>query len=154
MPLALTSPSPPLPGNLLPASEAPEAVCRPLFRSHVAAGFPSPASDYIERGLDLNSYLIRNKAATFFFRVKGDSMIGARIHDGDLLVVDRSIQAEHGHVVLAVVDGEYTVKRLNKRAGVIELHAENPDYPPIRFSDGQELQIWGVVIGTVCKFIG
>jgi DNA polymerase V len=141
------------PDKLLPAAEAPDIAFRPLFRSRVAAGFPSPASDYIDKGLDLNTYLVRNKAATFFFRVQGNSMIGARIHDGDMLVVDRSIQAKHGHIVLAVVDSEYTVKRLYKRAGVIELRAENPTYSPIRFLDGQEMQVWGVVVGTVCKFI-
>lgn len=154
MRFALSSSPVPLPENLRPAAHAPEAVVRPLFRSRVAAGFPSPATDYIEQGLDLNTYLIRNKAATFYFRVKGDSMIGARIHDGDLLVVDRSIHAKHGHIVLAVVDSEYTVKRLYTRGGVVELRAENPTYPPIRFSNDQELQIWGVVIGTVCKFLG
>jgi DNA polymerase V len=141
------------PGKLLSAAVAPDIAFRPLFRSQVTAGFPSPAGDYIDKGLDLNTYLVRNKAATFFFRVQGNSMIGAPIHDGDLLVVDRSIQAKHGHIVLAVVDSEYTVKRLYKRAGVIELRAENPAYSPIRFLDGQEMQVWGVVVGTVCKFI-
>ena len=95
---------------------------------------------------------MRNKVATYFFRVQGDSMVGARIHDGDLVVVDRSINPKHRHIVLAVVNQDYTVKRLYKRAGVIELRPENPQYSPIRFGDDETLEIWGVVVGTVCRF--
>jgi DNA polymerase V len=128
-------------------------VCRfPLLQHHVPAGFPSPADEYIEKSLDLNTYLIRNKAATFFFRVAGDSMTGAHIHDGDMLIVDRSIEPKHGHIVLAVINNEYTVKRLYSVAGAVELHAENPDYPPIRFQEHEELQVWGIVVGTVARF--
>ena len=105
-----------------------------------------------ETALDLNTYLIRNKTATFFFRVIGDSMTGANIHDGDLLVVDRSIEPKHGHIVLAVINNEYTVKRLYSLNGVIELHAENPAYAPIRFQEHDELQVWGVVTGAVSRF--
>ena len=83
-----------------------------LLLERIPAGFPSPADEYAESTLDLNTYLIRNKVSTFFFRVIGDSMTGANIHDGDLLVVDRSIEPKHGHIVLAVINNEHTVKRL------------------------------------------
>ena len=126
-----------------------------LLLERIPAGFPSPADEYAESTLDLNTYLIRNKVSTFFFRVIGDSMTGANIHDGDLLVVDRSIEPKHGHIVLAVINNEYTVKRLYRlysMDGVIELHAENPTYPPIRFQEHDELQVWGVVVGSVSCF--
>lgn len=121
----------------------------PLFAHAVPAGFPSPADDYVEDRLDLNQLLIQNKSATFFLRVKGDSMIGAGINDGDIIVVDRSIAPTERAVVVAVVDGELTVKRLAYCNGVAELHAENPKYQPIRFREGQELTIWGVVTSSV-----
>ena len=121
----------------------------PLFSHKVSAGFPSPADDYVEDVLDLNKLLIQNKAATFFLRVKGDSMVNAGIHDGDIIVVDRSLEAIDRSVVVAVVDNELTIKRLVWRNGVVELHAENPKYQPIRFKEGQELTIWGVVSSSV-----
>lgn len=121
----------------------------PLFGHVVSAGFPSPADDYVEDRLDLNQLLVHNKAATFFLRVKGDSMDGAGIHDGDIIVVDRSVEPSDRAVVVAVIDGELTVKRLIWRHGIAELHAENPKYAPIRFKEGQELTIWGVVTSSV-----
>ena len=121
----------------------------PLFGHTVPAGFPSPADDYVEDWLDLNQLLIHNKSATFFLRVKGDSMLNAGIHDGDIIVVDRSIEPADRAVVVAVVDGELTVKRLVMRNGITELHAENPKYAPIRFKEGQELTIWGVVTSSI-----
>ena len=121
----------------------------PLFGHTVPAGFPSPADDYVEDRLDLNQLLVQNKSATFFLRVKGDSMINAGIHDGDIIVVDRSVEPVDRSVVVAVIDGELTIKRLVKRNGVAELHAENPKYDPIRFKEGQELTIWGVVTSAV-----
>jgi DNA polymerase V len=121
----------------------------PLFASRIAAGFPSPADDYVESRLDLNELLIQRREATYFLRVKGDSMQGAGIHPGDLIVVDRSIEAQDGHVVVAEVDGELTIKRLRLGAGNPELHPENPAYPVIRFKAGQELRIWGVVTSSV-----
>ncbi len=124
----------------------------PLLLQRIPAGFPSPAEEYAESALDLNTYLVRNKTATFFFRVIGDSMTGAHIHDGDLLVVDRSIEPRHGHIVLAVINNEYTVKRLHRLNGVIELHAENPAYSPLCFKEHDELQVWGVVTGAVSRF--
>lgn len=137
---------------LQPAEFDPAECVLPLLQHHVPAGFPSPADEYVEKGLDLNTYLVRNKVATYFFRVVGDSMVGAHIHDGDMLVVDRSIEPKHGHIVLAVVNNEYTVKRLYVCEGVVELHAENSAYPPIRFREDEELQVWGVVVGTVARF--
>lgn len=131
----------------------PSVCILPLLQYRIPAGFPSPAEGYAEKGLDINDYLVRNKASTYFFRVVGDSMVGARIHDGDMLVVDRSIKPKHGHIVLAVINNEYTVKRLYAGNGVIELHAENPAYPSIRLRENDELQVWGVVVGTVARFI-
>jgi DNA polymerase V len=123
----------------------------PLFHDAVPAGFPSPASDYIDQRLDLHDYLGVHSEATFFLRVQGDSMQGAGIYDGDLLVVDRSKTAKSGNVVIAVIDGEFTVKRLQKCGGVTWLKAENPAYPPIELRDGQELEVWGVVSHVVHK---
>lgn len=121
----------------------------PLYGHKVPAGFPSPADDYVEDRLDLNQLLVQNITATFFLRVKGDSMTGAGIHDGDIIVVDRSVEPVDRAVVVAVVDGELTIKRLRIRNGVTELHAENPKYLPIRFKEGQEMTIWGVVTSSV-----
>ena len=132
-----------LPGKLMPVQ------LTSLYSHSISAGFPSPADDYIEDRLDLNELLVSNKAATFFLRVKGDSMVNAGIHHGDIIVVDRSVQPAHRSIVVAVVDGELTVKRLVTRSGVTELHAENPKYVPIRLQEGQELTIWGVVTSSV-----
>lgn len=121
----------------------------PLFLARISAGFPSPADDYVESALDLNAYLVRNPAATFMVKVGGDSMIGAGIADGDLLVVDRSEEAAHGKIVVAVLDGELTVKRLHIRKDVRLLVPENPKYKPLRIESGQELQLWGVVTGVI-----
>lgn len=128
---------------------APRRVPLPLFAARVTAGFPSPADDYVESRLDLNELLIQRPEATYFLRVKGDSMQGAGIHHGDLIVVDRSIEARDGHVVVAEVDGALTIKRLRLGAGMPELHPENPVYPVIRFKEEQELRIWGVVTSSV-----
>lgn len=118
---------------------------RPLAGSRVEAGFPSPAEDFLDRPLDLNEYLIGNPAATFFVRVSGDSMRGAGIHHSDILIVDRSLDAEEGSVVIAVVDGDMVVKRLRRLGGRVQLVAENPNYPPIELSEGQDCTVWGVV---------
>lgn len=117
----------------------------PLYSSHVQAGFPSPADDYIEDHLDLNEYLIKHPAATFFVKAEGQSMIGANIQPGDLLIVDRSIPATHGKIVIAAIQGELTVKRLFQQAGKIQLLPENPEFKPIDISENSELVIWGVV---------
>ncbi|MEW6520824.1 MAG: translesion error-prone DNA polymerase V autoproteolytic subunit [Thermodesulfobacteriota bacterium] len=120
-------------------------VLRPLFSSGVSAGFPSPADDYIDRELDLNEYLITNPAATFFVRVAGDSMVGAGINHDDILIVDRSLEPVSGKIVIAIVDGELTVKRLIKTGDCCRLAAENPLYPPTDIEKGMELAVWGVV---------
>ena len=135
--------------DFLHPTVSPERLQLPLFASRIPAGFPSPADDYIESRLDLNELLIQRQEATYFLRVKGDSMQGAGIHPGDLIVVDRSIHARDGNVVVAEVDGELTIKRLRLGAGNPELHPENPAYPVIRFKEGQELRIWGVVTSSV-----
>ncbi len=117
----------------------------PLVQSFVPAGFPSPADDYVEKDLDLNEYLVGNPAATFFVRVAGDSMIDAGIHHGDILIVDRSLDAEPGRVVIAVVEGEMLVKRLRRLRGRLALLSENENYPPVEIREGVELAVWGVV---------
>ncbi|MFH7326602.1 LexA family protein [Desulfurivibrio sp. C05AmB] len=122
---------------------------RPLFAGGVSAGFPSPADDYIDSRLDLNDFLVKHPAATFFVRVAGDSMIGAGIHDGDILVVDRSLEPVSGKVVIAVVNGELTVKRLQQENGMVRLVAENPNYPPIELTEDTAGEIWGVVTSVI-----
>ena len=114
-----------------------------------ASGFPSPADDYATAGLDLNAYLVSHREATFFLRARGGAMRGAGIQDDDLLVVDRAIEPAHGDIVVAVVDGEFMVRRLGKRAGRISLHAAHPGCAPLSFGDGQELQLWGVVTHVI-----
>lgn len=135
-----------LSGVFLPLLNAPRLPI-PIDEVRVSAGFPSPAADYEDKRLDINEYLIRNPVSTFFFPVQGDSMQGAEIFDGDILVVDRSIKAMHGHIVIAFVDGERLVKRLHHRDGRVALVAENPAYPAIDIRGDMELVIWGVVIG-------
>jgi DNA polymerase V len=125
---------------------------RPLFASCVPAGFPSPAEEYVEGPLDLNDYLIRHETATFYVRVKGQSMTGVGILDGDVLVVDRSREARHGNIVVAVIDNELTVKELDLQGPVPRLRAHHPDYAPIALRTEQELLVWGVVTGVVRKF--
>ena len=127
-------------------------VVRPLFSSGVSAGFPSPAEDYIEQRLDLNELLIRHPAATFFVRVNGDSMTGAGINHDDILIVDRSLEPLHGKIVIAIVDGEFTVKRLFKDAETCKLIAENPDYSPIDITEESGCEIWGVVTSSINRF--
>jgi len=117
-------------------------LARPLFLSKVPAGFPSPADDYIEETLDLNQHLIKHKAATFFVRVTGDSMLGAGIHDGDLLIVDRSLEPNDKSVVVAVVNGEFTVKRIKKEKGKSWLMSENEKYQPTEMKDGRRVRDW------------
>lgn len=122
----------------------------PLALEKVAAGFPSPAQDYVDKTLDMNEHLIKNEAATFVVTVSSRSMLGVGIDIGDELVVDRSIEAKHEDIVVVWIDNEFTVKRL-----IIEgsnncwLKAENPEYPDIHFKEGQEVVVWGVVTFVV-----
>lgn len=123
----------------------------PLFDGSVPAGFPSPAEDYVEGRLDLNDYLVEHEAATFYVRIKGESMQGAGILNGDIIAVDRALEAHHGDIVLAVVNGEMTVKELHRQNGITRLLPHNPNFLPIEIREGQELIIWGVVKGVVRK---
>jgi DNA polymerase V len=123
----------------------------PLAGESVPAGFPSPAEEYLEKRLDLNEHLVARPESTYFVRVSGDSMIGAGIHHGDLLVVDRSLDPRPGNVVIALVDGEFTVKRLRRTAIGLELAPENPEYGVIPLSEETDFQVWGVVLHVVHK---
>ena len=123
----------------------------PIFAAKISAGFPSPADDYMEGKLDLNKYLIKHPAASFFIRVIGNSMINAGIFDGDLLIVDRSLEALSGKIVIAVIDGDLTVKRLLKKQDKIYLAAENPNYSDIEIKDESSLHIWGVATNVIHK---
>jgi len=138
---------------LIPAPVEPPKVQIPLFVSRVCAGFTSPADEYIERDLDLNEYLVANPIATIFFFAKGESMRNANIFNGSVCVVDRSIVPRHGHIVLATVDGEFTVKRLYHVGATVELRPENVEFDAMCFKDGQEVQIIGVVRGTAYRFV-
>ncbi len=120
----------------------------PLYLGRVPAGFPSPAQDYIERTLDLNELCIKRPAATYFVRVEGDSMIEAGICPNDILIVDRSIAAQHGDIVIAQVEGEFTVKELALRPQ-LQLIPRNKAYDPICFAEGSNLELFGVVTGVV-----
>jgi len=132
--------------------EYPDVVSLPLYAHKVVAGFPSPAEDYVEARLDLNEKLIRNKEATFLLSVQGDSMKDAGITDGDILVVDRSIEPQDGKIVIAALDGELTVKRLSVKSTGTWLVPENDDYPPILVRESSDIVIWGVVTATISQF--
>ena len=115
------------------------------------AGFASPAADHTRKRIDLNEHLIRNGDATHIFKVKGDSMIDIGIYEGDALLIDRSIEPRHGNVVLAVLNNEFTVKRLHRRGGIIKLVPENPRYPTIVVKEEEEFFVWGVVTYNLHK---
>ncbi|MFZ5734395.1 MAG: LexA family protein [Pseudomonadota bacterium] len=121
----------------------------PLVSSTVAAGFPSPADDYLDRPLDFNELLIENPAATFAVRVAGESMTGAGIFPGDIAIVDRSKTAASGAIVLALVDGEFTIKRYRKRGGRVVLQAENSKYKDIVIPEDATFEVWGVVTKAI-----
>lgn len=154
LPFHLSASNENLVGPAIPLAMDPPLGFICLLSHKISAGFPSPAADYSEEKLDLNHYLVRNQPATFMFTVRGDSMTGSSIEDGDKVVVDRSCQAYHQDIVVAIVDGSYTIKRLYKKSGRVELQAENKNYSPITFSEGNELQIWGVVVGVVRRYGG
>jgi DNA polymerase V len=130
-------------------ARTPRPVPLPLFTGKVAAGFPSPADDYVEKTLDLNELLVKKPAATFFVRAEGESMLGAGIHPNDILVVDRSLEPVDGKVVICALNGALTVKRLQRRAGQWVLAAENPLYADIALNEGLELVVWGVVTAVI-----
>ncbi len=122
---------------------------QPIFTAKVSAGFPSPAADYEEDKLDLNKHLVKNPAATFFVRVMGDSMVKAGIHDGDLLVVDRSIEPRDKNVVIAAVNGELTVKRIRIKKNKLALEPENENYQSQEIHEEMEFEVWGVVTNVI-----
>ncbi len=128
------------------------ALEAPLYSSQPAAGFPAPGDDLVERPLDLNDLLIENPTATFFVRVSGDSMEGAKIFAGDILVVDRGLTPSSGSIVVAAVYGELVVKRLQKTNKGMVLASENPDYEPIIVNEAEDCYIWGVVTGSARIF--
>ena len=122
-----------------------------LFSSQIPAGFPSPAEDFLEKRLDLNEYLIKNKSATFLIKVYGDSMMNAGIFDGDMLVIDRSVQPSSGKIILGVLNGEFTVKRMEKRRNKLFLVPENKKFDAIEITNAMDFKIWGVVTFAIHK---
>lgn len=131
--------------------EARSRVSVPMFLSAVAAGFPSPADDFIDKTLDLNELLVSNPTATFFVRVSGDSMMGAGMHDGDIIIVDRALTPKNNDVVIAALNGELTVKRIRKRDGAVWLIPENPEYSPVQVTEEMCFDIWGVATNVIHK---
>jgi DNA polymerase V len=121
----------------------------PLVGQSVHAGFPSPADDFIEAMIDLNQVLIQNPVSTYMWRVVGDCMIDVKIFPGDVVLVDRSLAPKHRDVVLVIIDGEPTLKRLNRRGGMMVLQNENAKLPPFMIAEGTEVSIWGVVTNTI-----
>jgi DNA polymerase V len=119
----------------------------------VAAGFPSPAEDHQVERIELMSQLVKHPQATFYVRVQGDSMRDAGILNGSVVLVDKAIKPHHGHIVIAVVDGDFTCKRLHQRNGTMRLKAENPAFQDIVPKDGQTVEVWGVVVATIHQHI-
>lgn len=138
---------------LIPVPGVPVPAFLPVYSWRVPAGFPSPATDELEGLFDLNRLLFRHPTATYMVRVGGESMSGAEIHTGDLLAVDKHLEADHGHIVVAVLDGECTVKRLERRGQAWWLVPANPAFRPYRIQTGEELFIWGVVTHVVHELI-
>jgi DNA polymerase V len=134
-------------------AEAKSPLPLPLYLANVQAGFPSPAEDYLDKSLDLNQFLIGTPAATFFVRVSGDSMQNDGITSGDLLIVDRSLEAIDNKIVVAIVNGEFTVKRLKIQGENISLVPGNPAYPILQMKEGSDFQVWGVVTYVIHKAI-
>ena len=140
----------PVRAAMIPEGASPREA-QPLYLTPVVAGFPSPADDYLDRKLDLHEHLVRNHAATFFVRAAGDSMIRAGIHDGDLLVVDRSLTPVNGSVVIATMEGEFTVKYLAQKNGRVLLVPANDEYPDLDITEQEDAVIWGVVTYAIHK---
>ena len=122
-----------------------------FFDTGISAGFPSPAEDFKEQRLSLDKELIKNKEATFFARVSGQSMIGAGLDDNDLLVIDRSLEPENNKIAVCFLDGEFTVKRLKVSKGDVWLQPENPNYSPIKITEENNFIIWGIVTNVIKK---
>lgn len=139
--------------EILAYAEPAAALSLPLYASRPAAGFPAPGDDMVEQALDLNELLIEHPVSTFFVRVEGDSMEGAQIFSGDLLVVNKAREARSGDIVVAAVYGELVVKRFVVRDGEASLLSENPAYQPIVVAEGGDVYLWGVVVGSVRRFV-
>ncbi|MCX7984698.1 MAG: translesion error-prone DNA polymerase V autoproteolytic subunit [Bacteroidetes bacterium] len=121
----------------------------PFLSAEISAGFPSPALDFVECTIDLNKHLVKHPATTFYGRVKGESMRDAGINDGDLLVIDRSLEPRNGKIAVCYIDGEFTLKRIKISKGVVWLMPANPEYEPIKVDEGNELLIWGIVTHVI-----
>lgn len=134
-------------------SPSPLGLHLPFYSTRVPAGFPSPAEDHLGDTLDLNELLVRRPAATFYVRVRGESMIGAGIFDGDILVVDRSLHPTSGQIIVAALDGELTVKTFKREGSYVRLLSENPEYPSIEIDEQQRFEVWGVVSGVVRELV-
>ena len=124
-----------------------------LAEPMVSAGFPSPADDFVEMELNIHDYIVKNKDATFCVKVEGNSMTKADIHSGDVLIVDRSLEPEHNNIVLAVIDGEFTVKRLAVNNGSLYLSPENDNFTPIKITKEMDFLVWGVITHIIHKAI-
>jgi DNA polymerase V len=123
----------------------------PLAGTAIAAGFPSPAEEYVEIALDLNKELIKHPASTFYARVKGDSMVDAGIQDGDLLVIDKALEPKEGSIAVCYLDGEFTVKRLAVREECVYLMPANAEFKPIRITEENDFLVWGLVAYVIHK---
>ena len=134
----------------VPVSETPRWGL--LLKNTVCAGFPSPAEDLGAQRIDLTALLVTHTQATYFLKASGHSMVEAGIFDGDIMVVDKAIKPRHGHIVVAVVDGDFTVKRLYQHAGRVKLRAANVTFPEIVPKEGQTIEVWGVVTATIKRF--
>ena len=141
--------------NIAAVYDVPDTIstlARPLVLALVAAGFPSPADDHLDRDLDLHELLIQHPTATYYVRLAGDSMQAVGLYDGDILIVDRSLEPKHTDIVIAVLNGELTVKRLFTQGLLVQLRPANARYPIITVTADQELLIWGVVTGSIRQF--
>lgn len=123
----------------------------PLVDAFISAGFPSPADDYLEAKLDLNHLLIQHPSSTFFARVRGNSMIDVGIHDGDILIIDKSLEPQPSSVLVCFIDGEFTVKRVQKKNGDFYLVPQNKDFAPIKIEKSSDFRLWGVVTYCIHK---
>tara|TARA_B100001094_G_scaffold161172_1_gene155904 strand:- start:2859 stop:3287 length:429 start_codon:yes stop_codon:yes gene_type:complete len=124
-----------------------------LYTTSISAGFPSPAEDHMDVSLDINEYLVKHPSSTFYIYVKGDSMINSGIFDGDLMIVDRSLEVKSNSIVVAVINGEFTVKKIKKDSGNIYLIPDNKNYKPILLENSMDFQIWGIVTHTIHHFL-
>lgn len=124
----------------------------PFVVEGISAGFPSPADDFLDINIDLNKHLIKNPSTTFYGRVRGNSMMDAGIHDGDLLIIDKSLEPNNNKIAVCFIDGEFTVKRIKIEKDIVWLIAENKDYKPIKVTEDNDFIIWGIVTNVIKQF--